>query len=171
MSLSLQSPVSAGVVEAFCLAGLVDIGSTIVCGGLPGVARRQVTFLASPRKVTKRRRPEVGIRCIEFPLAEHNCPQGQLRNPRLPFALRGSLRSSQTRAAAELGLELLPRNRLRLCSPSDSPRGLPLSRLVREARPTGRETPPKPQRLSSGPVRSATTATSHCHPGAGRDPI
>ena len=51
----------------------------------PGVARRLLTFLASPRKVSKRRRPQV-------------------RRP------SGSLRCSQTRAAAELGLveELTP---------------------------------------------------------------
>ena len=48
----------------------------------PGVARRQVTFLASPRKVTKRRRPEV----------------------RRPANARGSLCYSKRQAAAELGL-------------------------------------------------------------------
>ena len=42
---------------------------------------------------------------------------------------RGTLRYSKRRAAAELGLEQLPRNRLRLCSPSNSPRGLPPSHL------------------------------------------
>ena len=130
MSLFLQSPVSTGVVAAFCSEVRVDIASTNVCAVLPGVARRQPTFFASPKKVGKERRPEVGIRCIEFPLAEHNCPQGQLRNPRLPFALRGSLRCSQTRAAAELGLERTWSKRVRLCSPSNSPRGLP-PRLLR----------------------------------------
>ena len=71
MSFVLQSPVSAGVVAAFFSAGRVDIASTNVCAVLPGVARRQVTFLASPRKVTKRRRPEVrrpgksaGVPCV-----------------------------------------------------------------------------------------------------------
>ena len=48
----------------------------------PGVARRLVTFLASPRKVTKRRRPEV----------------------RRPAKTRGTLRYSKQQAAAELGL-------------------------------------------------------------------
>ena len=73
----------------------------------PGVARRLLTFLASPRKVSKRRRPEV----------------------RRPAKARGTLRYSKRQAAAELGLEWLPRKRFRLCSPSDSPRGRPLSFL------------------------------------------
>ena len=48
----------------------------------PGVARRLLTFLASPRKVSKRRRPEV----------------------RRPAKTRGTLRYSKQQAAAELGL-------------------------------------------------------------------
>ena len=54
----------------------------VVFGAMPGVARRLVTFLASPRKVTKRRRPEV----------------------RRPAKARGTLRYSKRQAAAELGL-------------------------------------------------------------------
>ena len=80
-------------------------GSVIIemCRG----CRRQVTFLASPRKVTKRRRPEV----------------------RCPAKAPGALPYSKRQAAAELGLEGLPRERFRLCLPSDSPRGMPLSFL------------------------------------------
>ena len=71
MSLFLQSQALTRVVAALCSAGPVYIGSTIVCAVSAGVARRQVTFLASPRKVTKRRRPEVhrpgksaGVPCV-----------------------------------------------------------------------------------------------------------
>ena len=73
----------------------------------PGVARRLLTFLASPRKVSKRRRPEV-----------HR-----------PAKARGALRYSKRQAAAELGLEWVLCKGFRLCSPSDSPRGLLLSFL------------------------------------------
>ncbi len=92
---------------------------------LPGAARRQVTFLASPRKVTKRRRPQV-------------------RRP------SGSLRCSQTRAAAELGLVAMSSERYRLCSPSDSPRG-PLPRLLRCS-----------ATLMGTPCRNAITAIKRC---------
>ena len=78
-----QSRDYTSVLAVFGLETLVDIGSTF-CEfpvlGVPGVARPQVTFLASPRKVTKRRRPEV-------------------RRP------SGALRYSKRQAAAELGLE------------------------------------------------------------------
>ncbi|MCY7388983.1 MAG: hypothetical protein LH481_13145, partial [Burkholderiales bacterium] len=48
-------------MAAFGLEKLVDIGSTffvVAVLGLPGVARRQPTFFASPKKVGKERRPE-----------------------------------------------------------------------------------------------------------------
>ena len=82
MSLFLQSPVSTGVVAAFCSEVRVDIASTNVCAVLPGVARRQPTFFASPKKVGKERRPEV----------------------RRPAKAPGALRYSKRQAAAELGL-------------------------------------------------------------------
>ena len=75
---------------------------------MPVVARRQVTFFASPKKVTKERRPEV-------------------RRPRKGGG--GSLRYSNRQAAAELGLDLVSRKSLQLRSPSNSPRGHPLSLL------------------------------------------
>ena len=56
---------------------------------MPVVARRQVTFFASPKKVTKERRPEV----------------------RRPAKARGSLRYSKRQAAAELGLVVVSRKR------------------------------------------------------------
>ena len=78
-----------------------------IYGRVPGVARRLVTFFASPKKVTKERRPEV-----------HR-----------PAKARGTLRYSKRQAAAELGLEFTSSKRLRLCSPSNSPRGKLLSLL------------------------------------------
>ena len=124
MSLFLQSPLSTGVLAAFCSGRHVDTGSVKFFGLLPGVARRQPTFFASPKKVGKERRPEVrrpgksagvpfGKPCMAFRFRRH-----------VPWDAK-PLPTSKRRAAAELGLEQLPRNRLRLCSPSNSPRGLP----------------------------------------------
>ena len=61
---------------------LVDRYYVSLAQAMPGVARRLVTFFASPKKVTKERRPEV-----------HR-----------PAKARGSLRYSKRQAAAELGL-------------------------------------------------------------------
>ena len=82
MSLFLQSPLSTGVLAAFCSGRHVDSGSVKFFGLLPGVARRQPTFFASPKKVGKERRPEV----------------------RRPAKAPGALRYSKRQAAAELGL-------------------------------------------------------------------
>ena len=55
---------------------------TSFCGGeKPGVARRQLTFLASPRKVSQRRRPQVRRpdgKAVGVPCAAHK--RGPLRN-------------------------------------------------------------------------------------------
>ena len=62
MSGSCQSPAFTRGLAAFGLERPVDIGSTWVYVGvseMPGVARRQPTFFASPKKVGKERRPEV----------------------------------------------------------------------------------------------------------------
>ena len=92
------------------------------CGEKPGVARRQPSFFASPKKEGKERRPPGSS------------------------ALRAPLRCSQTRAAAELGLEYSTWLRCILCSPLDSPRG-PLPRLLRCS-----------ATLMGTPCRSATAA-------------
>ena len=81
-----QSPALARSLEALQPGRRTDIASTIVFALVPGVARRQVTFFASPKKVTKERRPEV-------------------RRP------SGSLRCSRVKAAAELGLVVATRKR------------------------------------------------------------
>ncbi len=75
---------------------------------MPGVARRLLTFLASPRKVSKRRRPQV----------------------RRPAKTPGSLRCSRVKAAAELVARIgLITNGLVCARHSDSPRRLPLHSL------------------------------------------
>ena len=104
---------------------------------MPGVARRLLTFLASPRKVSKRRRPEV-----------HR-----------PAKARGSLRYSTQQAAAELGLEVVSREMIRSRSPSNSPRGKPLSRLRYSATLIG--TPPH-----SNTASAANNFMSYAEPGA-----
>ena len=58
-----QSQALVWSLAAFCSEVTVDIASLVICAGLPGVARRQVTFFASPKKVGKERRPEVRRRC------------------------------------------------------------------------------------------------------------
>ncbi len=72
---------------------------------LPGVARRLLTFLASPRRVSKRRRPQV-------------------RRP------SGSLRCSRVKAAAELVARMSCSTNGFVCARhSNSPRRLPLHSL------------------------------------------
>ena len=83
----------------------VDIGSTMIFAGFPGVARRQPTFFASPKNVGKERRPEGRRRCAVPSVARNDRP---LRNA----------------VSYELS-----RLRLNSCSPSDSPRGRLLSFL------------------------------------------
>ena len=97
----------------------------------PGVARRQLTFLASPRKVSQRRRPQVrrpddeavgvpfGIRCIGFRFSRREAMLREI--PASPHK-RGPLRNSGSKLCRARGFVL--------CSPSDSPRG-PLPRLLR----------------------------------------
>ena len=66
----------ARLLAAFCSGVGVDIGSTIIFSGWPGVARRQPTFFASPKKVSKERRPQVR-RPYGLPCAAHK--RGPLR--------------------------------------------------------------------------------------------
>ena len=108
-SFSLRRPREHGTQ---CVSFAEGCCSSFSCDGMPGVARRLLTFFASPKKVSKERRPQV----------------------RRPAKAPGSLRCSQTRAAAELGLVALSSKRFSLCSPSDSPRGLP-PRLLRCSAP------------------------------------
>ena len=55
----LQTQVLARLLAIFVSRVPVDVGSTIILAAMPGVARRQPTFFASPKKVGKERRPEV----------------------------------------------------------------------------------------------------------------
>ena len=100
-----QSQALVWSLAAFCSEVTVDIASLVICAGLPGVARRQVTFFASPKKVGKERRPEVRRRCAVPCVTRNDRP---LRN------------SGSWMHCAEGRV---------LCSPSDSPRGLLLSFL------------------------------------------
>ena len=106
-----QSRDCTRVLERFGLERLLDIGSTVfdfAVLGVPGVARRLVTFFASPKKVTKERRPEV-------------------RRPRKSAGMPCVTRYDRPlRNSGSNGRRF---RRLSLCSPSDSPRGLLLSFL------------------------------------------
>ena len=74
---------SDGYVKVLCdLERRLGLPDSLCWASEPGVARQLLTFLASPRKVSKRRRPEV----------------------RRPAKTRGTLRYSKQQAAAELGL-------------------------------------------------------------------
>ena len=54
-----QSPSLVRSLQALQPGRRVDIASAIIFAVMPGVARRQPTFFASPKKVGKERRPEV----------------------------------------------------------------------------------------------------------------
>ena len=111
MTCICQSRDYTGALAAFGLERLMDIGSTFVklaVSGLPGVARRLVTFFALPKKVTKERRPEV-------------------RRPRKSAGMPCVTRNDRPlRNSGSNGRRF---KRLSLCAPSDSPRGLLLSYL------------------------------------------
>ena len=77
MNYVLQTLVSVRFLAAFCSGVAVDIASLIFRTGFPGVARRQPTFFASPKKVGKERRPQVR-RPFGVPCAARK--RGPLRN-------------------------------------------------------------------------------------------
>ena len=136
MSLFLQSQALTRVVAALCSAGPVYIGSTIVCAVSAGVARRQVTFLASPRKVTKRRRPEVhrpgksaGVPCVTR-------IDGPLRNSGSNgYRARGHVCARPQTVLADIPRRFwfgrrVPRDAKPLPNLGDSHRGLSVSRRL-----------------------------------------
>ena len=116
-----QSRDCTRVLERFGLERLLDIGSTVfdfAVLGVPGVARRLVTFFASPKKVTKERRPEVRRRFA--------VPWFSRRKAALCETPASPQNDKPLRNSGSNGRRF---KRLSLCSPSDSPRGLLLSFL------------------------------------------
>ena len=81
----------------------VNVDGVVKILSLPGAARRLITFLASPRKVIKRRRPQFhhpfGVSCVarqlrrlrnsHDPLRVHVLKQSSPTTPELPALLGG----------------------------------------------------------------------------------
>ena len=101
----------ARVLEAFRPGRRADSGSTFSSAGTDAGGCPAATYFLCFAKESKQRKATPGS-----------------------SALRASLRCSQTRAAAELGLVVVSRKWFSLCSPSDSPRGHP-PRLLRCSAP------------------------------------